>query len=148
MRKLVVFCLAATVYAQAPDFQRVGTMSQLMVDVIYPTSDSIFYIEREPPKNDVDWERIRQNALTLAESANLLMIPGRARDDAKWMADAKLMLDAGAAAYRAAVARDMPALVGLNQQLYEACVTCHMDYRPNYGRRRVTSDKQKQEGKQ
>jgi len=119
-------------------------MSQLMIDIIYPTSDAIFYIEREPPKTDVDWERVRQNALTVAESANLLMMPGRARDNDKWMADAKLLLDAGASAYTAAIAKDLNAMVALNQQLYEACVTCHMDYRPNYGRRPTGAGQKKQ----
>jgi hypothetical protein len=142
MRKLAMFLLAATAYAQAPAFKAVGTMSQLMIDVIYPTSDALFYIERTPPKTEVDWERVRQDALTLAESANLLMLPGRARDNEKWMADAKLLLDAGSSAYRAAVAKDMNAVIALNDTLYNACVTCHADYRPNY-RRRPAADKQK-----
>ena len=33
-------------------------------------------------------ERVRGPALTLAESANLLMMPGRARDQKQWMTDA------------------------------------------------------------
>jgi cytochrome c556 len=106
-----------------------------MIDVIYPTSNAIFYIERTPPQTEVDWEGVRQNALTLAESANLLMTPARARDNAKWMADAKLLLDAGATAYKAALAKDTAAIVALNDPLNTACVQCHMDYRPNYRRR-------------
>src|ERR1700757_4050427 len=102
---LLVFALAAM--AQAPTPRAIGSMSQLMIDVIYPTSNAIFYIERTPPKTEVDWEVVRTNALTLAESANLLMIPARARDNDKWMADAKLLLEAGAAAYKASLAKDM-----------------------------------------
>ena len=135
MRKLALFLVVVTLNAQAPAYQAVGTMSQLMIEMIYPTSDAIFYIERTPPKTEVDWERIRQNALTLAESANLLMLPSRARDNDKWMTDSRLLLDAGKAAYSAAMAKDMQALVNLNSNLYNACVTCHMDYRSNYGRR-------------
>jgi hypothetical protein len=71
----------------------------------------------------------------VAESANLLMMPGRARDEDRWMQDAKLMLDAGRAAYRAARAKDLAALEALNDQLYESCTSCHQHYRPNYGRR-------------
>src|SRR5215469_2848206 len=111
MRRPALFLLAATAVAQAPTSRAVGTMSQLMVDVIYPTSNAIFYIERTPPKTEVDWEGVRQNALTMAEAANLLMMPSRARDNDKWMADAKLLLDAGSAAYRASVAKDMAAIV-------------------------------------
>jgi cytochrome c556 len=50
------------------------------------------------------------------------------------MADAKLMRDAAAAAFKAAKAKDVKALEALNDQLYPSCTTCHMHYRPNYGR--------------
>ncbi len=137
MRSLppLFLAFAITAVAQAPSYQAVGTMSQLMVDVIYPTSNAIFYIQRTPPQTDADWEGIRTNALTMAESANLLMMPARARDNNRWMADARLLLDAGNKAYQAALAKDMAAIMALNEPLNTACVQCHMDYRPNYRRR-------------
>jgi hypothetical protein len=51
-------------------------MSQLMIDIIYPTSDAVFYIGREPPKTDKEWNDFRGQALMLAESGNLLMMEG------------------------------------------------------------------------
>ena len=51
------------------------------------------------------------------------------------MQDAKLMLDAGRAAFRAAKAKDVAALEAVNDQLYTSCTSCHQHYRPNYGRR-------------
>jgi hypothetical protein len=113
----------------------VGSMSDLMVKMIYPTSDAIFYITTRTPATDADWGELEAKALTLAESANLLMMPGRARDQDRWMQDAKLMLDAGRAAYRAARAKDVKALDALSDQLFESCTSCHQHYRPNYGRR-------------
>jgi hypothetical protein len=113
----------------------VGTMSDLMVKMIYPTSDAIFYIETRTPKTDAEWNELQAKTLTLAESANLLMMPGRARDQERWMADAKLMLDAGIAAYAAAKKKDVAALVDLNDAVYQSCVVCHQHYRRNYGRR-------------
>lgn len=113
----------------------VGTMSDLMVKMIYPTSDAIFYIETRTPKTDAEWGELQAKTLTLAESANLLMMPGRARDQERWMADAKLMLDAGMAAYAAAKKKDVAALVELNDAVYQSCVVCHQHYRRNYGRR-------------
>ena len=139
MRSLAVLFVAVTAVAQAPTYRAVGTMSQLMIDVIYPTSDAIFYIERVPPKTEIDWERVRTSALTMAEAGNLLMIPARARDNDKWMADAKLLVDVGVKAYKGAIAKDVSAIVALNDELNDACVTCHMDYRPNYRRRPTTS---------
>src|SRR5436190_14077526 len=118
-----------------PPTKPVGTMSDLMVKMIYPTSDAIFYIETRTPKTDAEWGDLQAKTLTLAESANLLMMPGRARDQERWMADAKLMLDAGMAAYAAAKKKDVAALVELNDAVYQSCVVCHQHYRRNYGRR-------------
>jgi len=129
---LLLFACAAL--AQAPSYRAVGNMSQLMVDIIYPTSDAIFYIERDPPKTEVQWKAFRTQALMLAESGNLLLMPGRNRNDEKWNVDTKLMIDAGQAAYKAALAKDVNAIVALNDQLTAACITCHKDYRPNYGK--------------
>jgi cytochrome c556 len=143
MRALVVLFLAAILLAQAPPAPKaVGTMSELMIDVIYPTSNAVFYLFREPPKNEVDWENFRTQALTLAESANLLMMPSRARDQDKWMADAKLLWEVGNKAYRAAQAKNLDAINALNDELNTACVQCHMDYRQRYGRRPTGATKE------
>ena len=119
--------------AVPPSLRRVGTMSELMVKIIYPSSDAVFYITSRTPKNAGEWAELESKTLMLAESANLLMLPGRARDQDRWMADSKLMLDAGAAAFAAAKAKDVKALDELNDQLYTSCVTCHQHYRTNYG---------------
>jgi hypothetical protein len=114
-------------------------MSELMVKIIYPASDAIFYITTREPKTEAEWVELQGKALAVAESANLLMMPGRARDQDRWMDDAKLMLDAGRAAFRAAKAKDVAALDALNDQLYTSCTSCHQHYRPNYGRRPTAS---------
>jgi hypothetical protein len=121
--------------AQQSPFQPVGTMSQLMIEIIYPTSDDLFYIERTPPSNDREWGAIERSALMLAEAGNLLMMPGRARDQGDWIKDSKMLVDAGTAAFKAARAKDMNAILALNDQLVASCTTCHMQYRPNYRRR-------------
>lgn len=126
---------AATLTAQAPVQQQVvGTMSELMVQMIYPTSDAIFYITTRTPKTDQEWLELQGKTLTLAESANLLMMPSRARGREQWLKDSKLMLDAGVAAFKAAKAKDLAALEALSDQLYESCTTCHQHFRPGYGK--------------
>jgi hypothetical protein len=119
----------------APTVRPVGTMSELMVKVIYPYSDAMFYIGRAAPKNDVEWEDLQGKALALAELGNLLMMPGRARDQDQWMKDARLLVEAGAAAYKATKDKNVDAVLALNEQLVNSCTSCHMHYRPNYGRR-------------
>ena len=125
------FLLAAT----SASAQSVGTMSELMVKIIYPASDPVFYITTRTPTTEVQWGELQAQTLMLAESANLLMMPAHARDQDRWMADAKLLREAGAAAFTAAKAKDLAALEALNDQLYQSCTTCHMHYRRNYGRR-------------
>jgi hypothetical protein len=149
MRTLACLLAASATITQAPftgspakaeprenPTRLVGTMSDLMVKMIYPTSDAVFYIETRTPKTDEEWGELQAKTLTLAEAANLLMMPGRARDQERWIADARLMLDAGAAAYKAAKAKDVAALVAVNDDLYQSCVVCHQHYRRNYGRGR------------
>ena len=120
---------------ERPPMRNVGSMSDLMVKIIYPASDALFYIESRTPKTDAEWTTLEGQALMVAESANLLMLPGRARDQKQWMADAKLMLDAGAAAVKAVKTKNVDGIVALSDQLMESCTSCHKNYRPGYGRK-------------
>ena len=113
--------------------QPVGTMSEVMVHLIYPTSNAIFYILTRTPTSTAEWGQLEGQALMLAESANLLMMPSRARGREQWIEDARLLLDAGEAALKAAQDRDVEALSELNEQLYQSCITCHQNFRPGYG---------------
>jgi cytochrome c553 len=110
----------------------VGSVKDIMSKFIYPVGDEVFYISRSVPKSEQEWNAYEARMLMLAESGNLLMMPGRARDQNRWMRDARLLVDAGTAAYKAAQARDVAAIEQLNDQMYNACVVCHQDYRPNY----------------
>ena len=132
---VILLFVVSVATAQAPSFQPVGSISQLMIYVFYPTSDALFYIERNPPKTDVEWNAIRTQALTLAEAGNLLMMPNRVREG-DWNKDAKMIVDVGTKAFKAAMAKDMDGIVALNQELNDACVVCHVQYRPGYGKRR------------
>jgi len=145
MRLLVLLCFAGAVLAQAPSTQQpssevpnlksVGTMSEVMIDLIFPTSNEIFYVGRNEKKSEKNWQDLRTNALILAESANLLMAENRAKDKDRWMKDAKLLWEVGNKAFKAAKAKDLEGLKALNDDLYEACQSCHEHYRPGYRRR-------------
>ncbi len=121
-------------FAQAPSnpFPPAASVKQLMLDLIHPSSNDILLaIYRGGPKHDSEWAAVRRAAVTLAESGNLLMLRGRARDQGDWMKDAKLLVDAGNAAYEAAQAKDGNALAALAGALDASCTTCHKQYRPN-----------------
>jgi cytochrome c556 len=141
MRTLVFVLVAASAAAsaQAPSpttespVRRVGTMSELMVTILKPASDAIFYVETRTPADGDAWTLLQGQALMVAETANLLMLPGRARDEKQWLADARLMREAGEAAFTAAKTRRVEEVAAVNDQLYASCVTCHRHYRPGYG---------------
>jgi len=136
MRTIILFFLAGFLLAQAPGFQPVGSVSQVMISITYPTSDAIFYVERNSPKTEKDWNDLQAQALMLAESGNLLMMGTRARDQGDWIKESQELVAVGAAAYKAALAKDLPAILALNQRLSDSCVVCHQQYRPNYRRRK------------
>ena len=120
--------------AQAPSesFPPVASVKQLMLDLIHPSSNDILLaIYRGGPKDEKEWAAVRRSAVTLAESGNMLMMRGRARDQEDWMKDAKLLVEVGNSAYKAAQAKDGNALAGLAGAIDVSCTTCHKQYRPN-----------------
>jgi len=67
--------------------QPVASVHDLMLTIVDPTADSLWDsvgtivtkagIEERRPKNDAEWEVLRQKAILLTESANLLALKGR-----------------------------------------------------------------------
>ncbi len=130
----VLLLLAPGAFAQAPAELVLpsATMKQLMVDLIHPASnDILLFINRGSASDEKEWAAVRRSAVTLAESADLLMARGRARDQGDWMKDARMLADVGTAAYKAAQAKDTKALAALAEPLDAACTACHKQYRPN-----------------
>jgi hypothetical protein len=126
-----VFLLSAVLAAQAPSDapQPVASMKQLMLDIIHPASNSLLLlVNRGGPGNDREWAEARRNALVLAESGNLLMMRNRA---AGWTADARLLTEAGAAAYKSVETKDVKALATSAERIDASCTTCHKHSRPN-----------------
>lgn len=156
MRLLILMLIAGALLAQAPEApsnkapeapaapkapegpavpKRVGNMKELMVDLIFPVSNEIFYVSRNEQKTEKDWIDLKMNSLALGEIANMLMSPLWSRDNDRWAKDAKLLLDVGQAAYKFSKEKNLKGLEDLNNDLYEACQSCHEHYRPGYKRR-------------
>ncbi len=140
VRTYIVVCVLTLcgigAYAQTPESgsQTIpgATMKQLMLDLIHPASnDLLLIVFRGGPKDDKDWATVRRSAVTLTEAGNLLTMRGRARDQGDWLKDARMLADAGAAAYKAAQSKDAAALAALSGSLDASCTACHKQYRPN-----------------
>ena len=127
-----------TACAPQPAFKPVASVKQLMAATILPSSEVLFDavgtvisssgVEEIAPKNDEEWATVRNNALTLAESGNLLMIGDRARDKGAWMKMSQALVDAGVVALKAAEDKNPEALFEAGGEVYEVCQQCHNQY--------------------
>ncbi len=121
--------------AQQPAFEPVGTIADIMREIIYPMSDALFYVMRSPPETDYDWNLLARRFLTLAESGNLIMMDGRSVAEDDWMTYARELVDVSRSAHGAALARDLDAIQALSPRMEASCRTCHEQYHPRYRRR-------------
>jgi cytochrome c556 len=147
----------------APPFMPDATIKDLMINVVDTSADvvwlSVTAVQDERglteirPRNDEDWNRVRSGAITLAEAANLLMIPGRhvAREGEKsetpgvelepqemevlinqdrdsWNERAKALHAAALSALDAADAHDADRIFEVGEQIENACENCHKQY--------------------
>jgi hypothetical protein len=141
--------------AQAPAKPQVeANLAQLMKGVLLENSNVIFFAQSEdpakvPPAKDPaaatdplansygKWEAVENSALALAESANLLTIPGRKCSNglpvpignADWPKFVQGLRDASMKAYKAAQAKDMDKIVDAADTMTTACANCHDKYR-------------------
>jgi len=125
---LTILILAAGAMAQAPGFQPVGSIHEIMLGIVKPSSDVIFGVPAKAPKDDKEWENVQNNALMLAEAGNLLLIPGRAKDKDEWVKDANALIKAGSDAFKAANAKDAKALETIGDNIEDTCEKCHGKY--------------------
>jgi hypothetical protein len=131
-----------------------GNLLQVMRAVLFPNSNVIFAAQTQDPgtvKKDADpassvnplageyggWQAIENSGLALAESANLLTIPGRVCSNGKpvplqnadWQQFVRGLRAAGMAAYKAGQSKNMDMVVEAADTVTTACMNCHDVYR-------------------
>jgi hypothetical protein len=111
--------------ADSSALQATTSIAEMMNRIVRPTSDAVFYVASEAPDSDAGWQDLENKALMLAESANLLLMPGYVQANERWAQDVALMKEAALAAFEAAKNRDVPLLEELGNTLYESCESCH-----------------------
>ena len=162
---LLVVC-AMPLVAQAPATtsatqQVYADMNQLMRGVLYPAANVVFaaqgdnpgevkFIPGHDPSMSTDpltstfggWTAIENAALALAESSNLLLIPGRScsngvpapTQDPAWVAFVQDMRDVSMKAHAAAKAKEnQEKMVALSDTLSKTCSSCHRKWRDRRG---------------
>jgi len=114
----------------APPFKVVGTVKQVMLGIVIPTSNIVFGAAGEAPTDDAAWGLVETSAIALAESGNLLMLEGRAKDDGEWRKQAQALIATSETALAAIRAKDADKLTAAGDAIYEVCEGCHKTYMP------------------
>ena len=121
-----------------PPFKPVVDTKLLMQSVVDPNADFVWdavkTIETKDgtqeirPKTDADWIAVRNAAVAVAESGNLLMMVPRAKNGGEWMELAQNMINTGQEAIKAAEAKNAEKLFTVGGDIYESCSNCHRKY--------------------
>jgi cytochrome c2 len=141
-------------------FPATGNLQQLMRGIMFPNSNIIFTVQTHDPaekKKAGDtavtaggfnwamwgsdlysgWEIVDYAAIALAESAPLMLTPGRRCENGKpvpvndpdWIRFTKEMAEVGRAAYRASQTRNQEKVSDISGDVADACLHCHQVFR-------------------
>ena len=101
--RAIAMCAAVTAAgcSRGPSLEPVATIGQIMETTVEPVSNAVFDAavwengqRVGGPKTPDDWKTVQANALMLAETTNLLLMPGRAKDRLGWVIRTQAMKDA------------------------------------------------------
>ena len=122
----------------ATPFKPAVTVKQLMAEIVEPAANVYWeavgsvtdsHGTREiAPKTDSQWVAVRNAATVVAESGNLLMLDGRARNQDEWMSLARALIEVSEKARVAAEKHDTKGVFDMGADIYQACVNCHAIY--------------------
>ncbi|MFT5211918.1 MAG: hypothetical protein ACI9CE_003659 [Flavobacterium sp.] len=119
-------------------FQSTGDVKHIMQWVLDPAADHLWDsagsiiteagTQELAPTTKEGWLAVQHSAVVVAETANLLLMPGRAKDDEAWREISLGLASAGMRAKTAAEAEDADELFEAGAQLYRVCKSCHAIY--------------------
>jgi len=152
-------------------FPATGNLNQLMRGIMFPNSNIVFTVQTHDPaekKRTGDaansdggfnwsmwgsdlysgWEIVDYASIALAESAPLMLTPGRRCENGKpvpvndpdWIRFTKEMAEVGRAAYRASQTRNQEKVSDVTGDVADACMHCHQVFRDKMRRGRTAPD--------
>lgn len=139
-----------------------GNLAQVMRGILFPSSNLIFNVQNQDPGQQKmgwqpgdtpfgwadwgagiysGWELVDYAAIAIAESAPLMLMPGRRCENGRpvpvdrpdWIQFTREMAEAGGAAYRASQSRNRDAVIDVTNAIADACLRCHEVYRDKPG---------------
>ncbi len=156
---------SAPTVSPAPVFAPTGNLNQVMRGILFPNSNIIFNVQTNDPGAAAKpskegtaantgfswtnwgagiytgWQVVDYAAVALAESAPLMLTPGRRCENGRpvpvdrpdWIKFTEELAEAGSAAYRASQTRSQEAVSDATNQVADACFHCHQVYRDKRG---------------
>ena len=144
--------------SQLPALPASGTVAQVMRGILFPSSNIIFTTQSVDPgaaKKPAEsgtvgtdwliwggnvykgWDIVDYAAISLSESAKLMLTPGRRCENGKpvpvsdpdWIKFTLELDEAGKAAYKASQTRDLATIADSTNQLNDSCMHCHRVFR-------------------
>ena len=142
--------------APAPAPPPYSNLAQLMRGIPFPNSNIVFDTQTTDPGEKREpgetrrggatadfgnvyggWQAVENSALAVAETATLIMVPGRSCENGRpapvdredYRRFARQLADAGLAAYKAAQSKNLDAMVEVSGTVSDACAACHEVYR-------------------
>ena len=144
--------------APAASTQVHGNLAQVMRGILFPNSNVIFAAQsidpaKVKPASDPSaatdplastyggWAAVENAGLAIAETANLLMVPGRTCQNGKpvpiqnpdWPGFVQGLRDAGMEAYKAGQSKNQDKILDAANTMTTACMNCHDKYREKPG---------------
>jgi quinoprotein glucose dehydrogenase len=147
-----------------PSFPPAGNLAQVMRGILFPSSNIIFTVQTHDPgekKKTTDsgtsdagfdwavwganlypgWELVDYAAVAIAESAPLMLTPGRRCENGKpvpvndpdWIKFTNELAEAGRTAYKASQTRNQETVSDVSNVIADACLHCHQVYRDRRG---------------
>ena len=137
MRILLLLLLAGAAAAQAPSsYKPYASLADIMAGISLPKSNSVFDVTKHVPKDDMAWIAVQTDAAILAEVGNLILTPGRLRENGQpvphttdFRSHVQALVEAAKGAHQAALKKDADAVFIACEPLYQACFGCHQAYR-------------------
>jgi hypothetical protein len=141
-------------YLMAQAAKPSADVNQLMRALFFPNSNVVFLTQRQDPDEIKrasepsaatdplmsvfnGWGAVENSALTISDSADLLMTPGRVCSngkpapiaEAEWVRFVNQLRDAGKVAYEAAKTKNQEKMLDASDVLNTSCANCHNRYR-------------------
>jgi hypothetical protein len=121
-----------------PPYETAVSMKELMAQVVDPQSQIFWHssgsVDDEKgshvltPTTPEGWAAADNAMAIVAEAGNMMMLPGRAKDDGDWIKFSKAMSDQALLARAATRAKNGDKMFETGAALYETCQGCHQKY--------------------